>query len=260
MLKCDHQRQLLASAGHHTDRQVTGAQRPKQLTGTRRPLLPTGTGRSRFKTIDILPIEWKSDRQTSISRFCRGTRRGWLRRGGCSIGLATQQQLAAPERPCLHRPLFPPPGRRDGRGSAIDSPRYIIHSFRFQISNPSRKQLFVAQHRGPTLRGGGQHPPHPHVFPADSPTTGFTSNQATAAYLHRQKKARDGRISLPQATAAPPLMPWSTLHGNGIESGRHVRELNRILLCPACQRNSLASPQELVIILLASPHRKQGEV
>jgi hypothetical protein len=41
------------------------------------------------------------------------------------------------------------------------------------------------------------------------------------------------------------LITWLTFDGNGTESGRHVRELNRILFRPACQRNSLANPRDL---------------
>jgi hypothetical protein len=82
------------------------------------------------------------------------------------------------------------------------------------------------------------------MFPANIPTAGFSFNQATTAFFRRQKDARDGRIS-PRRQQPPFLMTWLPFDGNGTESGRHVRELNRILLRPACQRNSLANPQDL---------------
>lgn len=96
------------------------------------------------------------------------------------------------------------------------------------------------------------------LLPLEATMQVFRSGQATAACLHWQEDISKTERPNPgnwSRNGSPGLIIPDSFSGN--KQGWTGRELNRILFCPACQRNSLASvPQPLVIITLASPHRK----
>ncbi|KAL2194607.1 hypothetical protein P885DRAFT_62714 [Corynascus similis CBS 632.67] len=95
------------------------------------------------------------------------------------------------------------------------------------------------------------------LLPLEATMQVFRSGQATAACLHWQEDISKTERPNPgnwSRNGSPGLIIPDSFSGN--KQGWTGRELNRILFCPACQRNSLASvPQPLVIITLASPHR-----